>query len=455
MYAVLDRTRLLFRLCLVVLGCLALNPVFAITKGDMGQFRYNKSGSTISIYPNQSGYSGSLASISPFSSAKTQTGQQIGQSGWYYGTGAASNPATGGTMILGHYGDVYFAGTKYPFQAGYQVPVSALTNALGMLCTNPLVCMAISLATPTIADWLTTSGVGINQDPATMNNKPWTMEKKKYLVGCNSGVNPDWGLEGAGCFGQYGGVVIVIDSIEMQGNTCVATVHCSNGSNQGTKWRWPVDRSEYAEREPATLDEIRPVMKFPTDPAGLVRDLLDKGADIELERPTVTGPSEITGPTTTTKNPDGTTTTSTDKSNFKTSDNTITQVGTGNTTQKCDPTSGKCDTTTTDQTDPNSADKQKALCEQYPDILACAIADTPKADIPKDSKEISYTPENIFGSGSCPSDRYLTLHNGQNLKVWDWQNACQKIVDCRPLVIALGGFAALMVLVPGLKGDLV
>lgn len=452
MYAIVNRTRILFGLCLALLGGFALSPAYAISKGDMGQFRYNKSGSTITINPNQSGFGGATANISKWPSGAT--GTQIGQSGWYYGTAAASNPGTGPTMIMGHYGDVFFAGTKYPFQAGYQVPMSSLTTALGMLCSTPITC-ALAIATPAIADWLTSNSVKQNDNPAEYPEKPFVRKERFWDFGCNSSGYSD-GPESAGCFGMYGnGMHIVLEDIKRDGNWCVVYIRCSDGSHPHTRFdTFYANNDEKEYMRPVTPAELAPLMQNPSNPADVIRDILDKGGDIDLPRPEVTGPSEIAGPTVTTKNPDGTTTTTQDKSNFKTQDNTITQTGTGKTDQKCD-SSGKCDTTQTDEQDPNSAEKQKALCEQYPDILACAIGDIPKANIPKDSKEISYTPENIFGSGSCPADRYLKVTNGPNLKVWDWTSSCQKIVDLRPLVIALGGFCALMVLIPGLKGELV
>ncbi len=105
---------------------------------------------------------------------------------------------------------------------------------------------------------------------------------------------------------------------------------------------------------------------------------------------------------------------------------------------------------------PNQGDKPKpedkpGLCDEYPDILACSKPelDTPDGEIPKSNKEVSYTPDSLFGGGSCPADIYVTA-GGQQLKAWDWQQSCSHIVTYfRPVMLFLGAIAAFLVLAGG------
>lgn len=109
------------------------------------------------------------------------------------------------------------------------------------------------------------------------------------------------------------------------------------------------------------------------------------------------------------------------------------------------------------QPDPENPDKpkpeeQQSLCEKHPDILACAKPDfdTPEGEIPKSNKDVILQEENLFGGGSCPSDLYFTPHGLQQLKVWDWNNACGYITGyVKPILIICCTFAAFMILIPG------
>ncbi|WP_179135039.1 hypothetical protein, partial [Azospirillum brasilense] len=105
-------------------------------------------------------------------------GSQIGNSGWYIGASGSGNPSGPGMMTMGHAGDVFFAGSKYPFQASYKVPKSAVVDALGMLCKNPLICLGIAAASPAIKGWLDEGNVGINQDAADYPDKPFLLQKE-------------------------------------------------------------------------------------------------------------------------------------------------------------------------------------------------------------------------------------------------------------------------------------
>lgn len=104
----------------------------------------------------------------------------------------------------------------------------------------------------------------------------------------------------------------------------------------------------------------------------------------------------------------------------------------------------------TDTEDKPTQDSDKSLCEKHPEILACAKVelDVPDGEIPKATKELTYTPE-AFGGGSCPADLYSSV-GGQTIKVYDWAQTCGVVTTyLRPIIILLGAMGALFILIPG------
>lgn len=101
--------------------------------------------------------------------------------------------------------------------------------------------------------------------------------------------------------------------------------------------------------------------------------------------------------------------------------------------------------------DEKETKEQKPFCEENPESLACAELDTPDGEIPSGQLNINYEYSDIFGNGSCPADYYLNTH-GQNLKVWDWQNTCDKVRDYfKPVLLACCAFIAFVIVSAGGK----
>lgn len=100
----------------------------------------------------------------------------------------------------------------------------------------------------------------------------------------------------------------------------------------------------------------------------------------------------------------------------------------------------------------STQEKQPDLCEKNPDILACSKPelDTPDSEIPKTTRDVSLIEENPFSGGSCPADVYFAPNGLQQLKVWDWNQACGYITSyVQPILIICCTFAAFMILIPG------
>lgn len=449
-HAKLHRTAIRVALCIAALG--GVPVAHAINKGQMSQFRYTPNGNSVSIKPNQNGSTGALAGTTDL---RGRQGTEIGN-GWYAGGNPPSGSATPGTMLMDHTGDVYFGGTKYPFQAGYQVPKGAVVEALGMLCKNPVVCLGLSLAAPSITAWLAKGDVSINPSESDYPDKPFILEKR--------GSGYEYSLSRAGWFptpGQacqsriaelnalFGESGRFTGSVRSDGN-CWSSDRGKPADNIGMNKR---ESPVWVERYPASMDDIAPYMDPPEMPSSVVRDLLDRGADITLPgSPTVTGPTSLPGRTETTKNPDGSTTTTTTTNNFRTDGNRITNTSTVTTTQTCTGDGACSPTTTTTTEDPK--EPEQSDCEKNPEATRCKDIelDTPDGEIPKAEKSVAYTPESLFGGGSCPANKVMTLHTGQQLTVWDWDGSCPYITGgMRPIVLVLCGFAAFAIVAGGTK----
>ena len=451
-YAKLHRTAIRALLCLAALGCVPV--AHAINKGQMGQFRYTPSGNSITIKPNQTGSSGSVSGIADM---RGSIGTPIGMTGWYRG-GNAPGSSTPGTMNMSHNGDVFFSGTKYPFQAGYTVPTKTVIEALGMLCKNPIICIGLSAASPAITSWLAEGNVGINKNEADYPDKPFTVVRDQIGTEYRVGQAPWASTRPAACsaflrFELDAAWSCGSATVSKDGTTCSGKCTRNDGLKADRSGSFESRQATSGATYPASMDDIAPYMTPREVPANVVRDLLDKGVEIPLpSSPTVAGPETVQGPKEVTKNPDGSTTTHNTVYNFRTDGNRITNTSTTTTTQTCvgDGTCSPVTTTTTeDPKEPEQSD-----CEKNPDATRCKDIDldTPDGEIPKADKDVSYQAESLFGGGSCPADKVMTIHTGQQLTVWNWQESCGYITNgMRPVVLILCGFAAFMIVSGGAR----
>jgi hypothetical protein len=95
------------------------------------------------------------------------------------------------------------------------------------------------------------------------------------------------------------------------------------------------------------------------------------------------------------------------------------------------------------------------LCEQFPNILACAVQDSaPPAVVAlgEDVRDVGLlTPETVSGgAGSCPAPIEVSAV-GQTLS-FSYQPVCDLATGIRPIVLILGWIAAGMLLFGGVKG---
>lgn len=426
------------RVLLLAFVALAL-PAHAIKKPDLSGFRIAGGGTSVSVGPNQSGIAGSLAPVRTGGGATGtippgHVGSQIGNSGWYVGTAPAGS-ATGTTAHLGHAGDVFFAGTKYPFQAGYKVEPSALINAVGMLCKTPVTCAA-AVAGSALTAWLSDSGVEVNPDDADYPGKPFRVREEveyqnyEYMNGTH---HPAWTRSPSKICSAFASSIklnppFTSGSPELTMGASGRPNGCRvqrfyNGAPDG----WLVislqERLYTGTNDdwlPASMNDIAPYMTPRPFSPGVVSELLDKGADITLpDKPTLSGPTQLKGPVTTTQNADGTTTTKQTVSNFQISGNTITNTSNVTITNTC-TAEGSCSTSTeTTSPDPNAdPDEQqddsavdspmptipKLYERQYPDGIV-GIWNTKSQQL-KETQLASFVSTLMptgFVAGTCPS----------------------------------------------------
>ena len=460
-HAKLYRTAIRLALCFAAVG--GIPVAHAINKGQMGQFRYSPSGNSVSIKPNQAGSTGSLAGVGDL---RGNIGTPLpGNPGWYRGGNAPGASTSPGMMTMGHNGDVFFAGDKYPFQAAYKVPKSAIVDSLGILCKNPVICLGLHFAAPSITAWLSKGGVSINPDESDYPDKPFLIKGDKpgtlYRINDTS-VPADTGWVGSratACTkyveirGGVEGPDFTFHDPNVVGDQCKFSMRRYGQPYANTGISIDEKTSNGVEDLPASMDDIAPYMDAPEVPGEVIRDLLDRGADITLpSAPTVTGPSSIPGKRETKNNPDGSVTTTTTTNNYRTEGNRISHVNTVTVTQTCTGDGACSPATTTTTEDPK--EPEQSDCEKNPDATRCKDIDldTPDGEIPKAEKSVTYTPESLFGGGSCPANKVMTVHTGQQLTVWNWDSSCGYITGyMRPIVLVLCGFAAFAIVAGGTK----
>lgn len=97
------------------------------------------------------------------------------------------------------------------------------------------------------------------------------------------------------------------------------------------------------------------------------------------------------------------------------------------------------------ETDLPPEKESEDICDKNPDSLACAELDTPEGEIPRDTIEITFQPDDLgLGSGTCPADRQIGPHT------FSYAATCSTLSTyVYPLVIALSMFGALLIIFVG------
>lgn len=420
----------------MVLFCVCATAA-PLSKGNLSTFGYNQTQKTATITPNGTSLG---AATSPISAGTTQ----IGQSGWHTGTGAAWN-APSGTTMLEHNGNVFLAGTKYPFQAGYKIPNETLISAAASLLGGPLGAAAGIglLAYPHLKDWLNSMPEHrVNSSTGRLETNP----NADY-------ANLEFSVGGLGWFSNPSAAAEAWASANNAGIYYTYSISSTFKTANGA-WRYkytttnkqsgnPGPEGEggittrytdktYEDWLPASMNDIAPYLAraYRTPSPEVAKEIVEAGGSINLPQPNIKGPSQIvqepvTKTTQGTTNVNGetvpttTTTTTSVTNNFNITNNQITN------------TSNKTETKTTvtnSSTGQVVSQDTKTETEEPAEKEEPAPADTPLGDIPELYKqkypngiggvintkiaELKATPlfnlpsllmPSLPSSGSCPS----------------------------------------------------
>lgn len=182
-----------------------------------------------------------------------------------------------------------------------------------------------------------------------------------------------------------------------------------------------------------------------------VKQALEMGQAVPVEETTktITGPASTQPKETVTKNPDGTTTTKTEKANITYEGNKITITNTSSVVNSNPVTNTSTTTTTTTQNAPNETPQTD--CEKFPDSIGCAkFGDIPEADkIKKTTHALDITAKAFNGSAACPAPVQVNAM-GQTYDI-SYDPLCDKLALIKPLMLLFAAFLAAYVLADSFK----
>ncbi|MFV0678382.1 virulence factor TspB C-terminal domain-related protein [Variovorax sp. tm] len=386
----------------------------------------------------------------------------------------ARNPTSraDGAVVVGATGKASVAGVAVPVAVSGLVAKDAMAGAVsgalaGVRGGLPGVAVgaAVGAALPLTLNWINQAGVRINADTGDVEAKPAnspadgcaTVPTSQYAsYSLYKGKNPSsWciqiGHTGPGSFFQ---------EAVIEGGQCRVYIVCGDGykfavanwgSNFGdnvTTWV-PLTAQQLADKLTGSTANPAP---------GVPQELDNAGSPAAVKDLAATGPASIAGPATVTiNNIDNSVRTTTTTNNYSYSGSSITNTSTTTKTEetKADGTKTSSSTTTTTpgDTEPAKPKPEDVIvqCDKYPNSLGCADLDTPDADIPRSTKEVSFTAEDPFGGGKCPADVMASFRaiGNQSLKIVDWTTFCGMALPLRGLVLALASIMAFFIIMPG------
>lgn len=382
-----------------------------------------------------------------------------------YGVAAGA----GGGVKVGGSGTIAVGERAVPVNISGELGKQAVVGGLMGCLTGGVVGCAIGVATPLAAAWMLSADTRINETTKQLEKK----------TGGGNAVQ----FQPPGTSGWYG----------TKEAAAGAFIQAQVAQGSSYEWRWLSHEESGANFEryannvyqdtvyipfatrdvpqggtwnPATPQEVRDKLIAAGPPfPGIVPELADTGVDwnkiwpgfadgTTLGSPTITGPATILGPKETTTNPDGSKTTkqSSTPMTYRSGEVTAGSTTTSTTTVNSDGTPRSTTSTVTAPGNEGDKPKEEAVtqCDKYPNSLGCAELDTPEGEIPRQNKEVSWTAEDVFGTGACPIDQSITLGTlGQTVKVTNWAQICDWSIPLRFIVLALASFAAFLIVMPG------
>ena len=447
------------RLCAVLLlGALGLGQVAQASKlPDFSRAGVNTTGSSAKIgMTSESAVWGSSIPISPTAG------------GWSYaGNYGIPQAAKGPTMNMSASGDVFFSGTKYPFQAGYTVPAANVWSGLksaaltvGGLAGGPwgLAAIVASTAAPYVKQWFDDANLRAKPDgTGIQKGDDWYCAANCYEYRGFSGLpwnsRPDLACQAHAAYYASSFVYVGITDLGGGAYQCREAWKSGGAPNNFTLLRQA--RAADASKtwvDLAGLDDIGPYLTARNFDPRVVPEILAKGGDLPMPAPTITGPTALPGPSTTVKNPDGTTTVTQNTSTFVINGDTITNVTNISSTTIYNSSSQVIQTSTSTVTPAptTKAEEVKTDCDKYPDSIGCSKYGTPSASdtLGKETKNVTITPVE-FAGGSCPGPVSLEVF-GHSYAL-SYTPLCDKLATLSSLFLALAGLMAAWIFTSGFK----
>ena len=408
--------------------------------------------------------------------------------GWTPAGNYGVAPGAGGGVKIGGDAVLPVGGKNVPVGLSGELAKDAIIGGVVGCATGTVLGCAIGFGTPIALALLTSAPGGVRQNPDT---KQW---ERADSAACT--IGPCYGYKSqlnepgdpfrsktAACqnmwdqlSGQYTGGYwyssVFVGYVDEGGEHGVCRVHLLRGESEGgfadvalNQFSLPPQSATWY---PATPQDLRDALiAGGPPPPGIVPELADTGVDWNkiwpgypapagsFGNPNVSGPSSITGPKETTTNPDGSTTTRQSSTPLTYSGNSVTAgpTTTTTTTTNSDGTPRSTTTSVTEHGTEGDAPKEDipVQCDKYPDSLGCAELDTPGGIVPKETKNITFAPEDLFGTGSCPADVTASFQSigGTSAKIVNWSGFCAQALPLRALVMALAAIMAFFIVMPG------
>lgn len=404
--------------------------------------------------------------------------------GWTNAGNYGVAPGAAGAVKIGGSGTIPVGGKYVPVEIGGSLTKEAIAGAVAGCATGGIVGCALGVGTPLAIAWMGLSGTRLNPQSGAPEGMPpgctstycvrWRTERspegvypyKTASAACTAAV-AEWGAANAQYWLSRGG------SATADG-TCNGERRLkTDGPND---WS-PVTFSIFSGQvpgsptwEPVTPQEVKDALIGAGAPAPMMVPELEKAgvdwnkrwpgydtdtADGKMGEPKLKGPTVIQSEKTSTTNPDGSVTTKQSSTPMTYSGSKVTAGNTTTTEVTKNPDGTTRSTTSTVTEAGTEGDKPKeetpTQCDKYPETLGCAELDTPTAEIPKENKTVTFQAEDVLGGGACPANvtaSFSTL-GGQSATIVDWQTFCGMALPLRGLVIALASIMAFFIIMPG------
>lgn len=354
-------------------------------------------------------------------------------------------------------------------EAGTITAVDVAKGAIGLM-RGGLAGAAISIALPVVleAAKLAWNGSSFTQQSAAGDPDDGIYPVPDFAESVDYG-----GGYGGGCGSPIGAL-----TLSMNSNGTTLSVHTiqgspapsgwSNFSCGGGKYHWSRSYTgtcpfgDFFYFSSATCSITGPTVVVDDDTAAndmagnmgtngppIAQGVYDNGGTMQSSDPTASGPSVVSGPTTTSSSTsDAGTTTTTTHTDYGMGYQGDTVTVTPTTTTTTTTPDGK-QTTTTQTTQPGDSggdappadsQQQKVMCDKYPNASGCDELGTPTdVDLPTQTVNVALSPT-LSAAGSCPAPISIPVL-GKTYSL-SWQPVCDFATGVRPIVLALSWLGA-------------